>query len=143
MDRASAETTGVRWWRDLIVPAGVTLTVFDLCLLPEEHATLFTQVLARTDVPDIFTHVPSGVFQELWSAVKPYAIAGGQPEAYFELSARLAARNVKFQQTLREYDRHRQAAVEVITRYLSGVKARLDAMVSRSLEQVPRLWDRY
>ena len=142
MDRESAEKTGVRWWRDLPIPAGVTLTVFDQCLLQEDHSTLFTQVLARTDVPDIFTHVPSDLFKELWLMVKPYAVAGGKPKAYFDLSARFAARNLEFQQTLREYDRHREGALEVIDRYLSGVTVRLEAMVSRSLAQVPRLWDR-
>jgi len=142
MDRESAQLNGVRWWKDLSVPPGVTLTVFDELLLPKEYSYAFTTVLSNVLVPDIFKHVPYRALQEMWTAVKPHVLAGGTRVSYFEMLARLGKTNPEIQTALQEYERHGHEAIEVIDKYLNGLQARMDAMVSRSLEQVPRLWDR-
>ncbi len=142
MDRESAQMHGLRWWKDLPVPPGVTLTVFDELLLTKESGCAFTPILSSTQVPDIFTHVPYPAFQEMWTTIKPHVMAGGTRASYFEMLGRLGKTNPEIQTALQEYGEHRQAAVEVIDTYLNGVPARMDAMLSRSLEQVPLLWGR-
>jgi len=142
MDRESMQIHGVLWWRDLPVPPGVTLRVFDELLLPRENEYHFKQALSDTQVPDIFKHVPYPAFQELWAAVKPHILAGGTRASYLEMLARLGKVNPEIQASLQEDARYSGAGGEVIDRYLKGVPARMDAMLSRSLQQVPRLWER-
>ena len=142
LDRESIQLHGLRWWRDLPVPSGVTLRVFEEIILFGENAPAFPKTLSEAQVPDIFKHVPYSALQALWALVQPYLRAGGTRPAYLELLARMGAVNPEIQGGMQAYEQHAGEAVGVIERYLGGTEARMEAMVSRAVAQTPRLWER-
>ena len=143
MDRASIQTHGLRWWRDLPVPSGVTLRVFEEGVLFAPQAPAWPPGLAEAQVPHIFKHVSLSTFQTLWALVQPFVRVGGTPAAYLDLLARLGEVNPEIRAGVQAYEQQAGAAGAVIERYLGGVPARMDAMVARALAQTPKLWQHF
>jgi hypothetical protein len=134
-------TLGIYWWTELPVPGDVILTAFDI--LSSELYIDFPAVasaLSDVPVPDILTHVPHGVFQAMWDIAKAHVVDGSTPESYFKMLRRLGKTDAELQEVIHQHDVYWEDAVGLIQNCFGGVQPRIQAMVRRSLEVVPRLW---
>lgn len=131
---------GIASLADLPVPGDVVMTAFDV-LSSQMHVDFpaIVSVLNGVSIPNVMTHVPHDVFQAMWDIVEEHVMSGGTPESYFEMLRRLGKTSAEIQAVRQQHEAHWEDAVELIQNF-GGVQPRIQAMVQRSLETIPRLW---
>ena len=137
-------TQGLLIWTDLPVPAGVIVTAFDV--LSSEFYSDFPSVasaLSEVSVPDVLAHVSRSVFQAMWDIAQVHVLNGSTFASNLETLARLGLTTAELQAERHELEAHWERATEVIQEYLGGIHSRIEAMVTRSLQTMPRLWERF
>jgi hypothetical protein len=139
-DLESQQTHGFRWWAGLPVPGSVILTAFDVLSYELYHdPTAVAAALDSAHAPNVLTHVPVNVFQMMWRAVKEHAMDGRTAESFIELLGRLGRRATEIETTRYEHSVYWDDALDLTESFFGGVPIRVQAMVQRSLETVPRL----
>jgi hypothetical protein len=121
-------------------PADVMLTAFEV--LSNELYTDFSTVASALNdisVPDVLTHVPYAIFRATWDVAKAHVMNGGTLESYLELLRRLGKTDFEIQAVRRRHEIYWDEALELIQNRFGGVESRIQAMVERSLETMPRL----
>ena len=144
VDYNMLQDRGLLIWTDLPVPGGVTVTAFDV--LSSQYYGDFASVataLSEASVPDVLTHVSHGVFQAMWNIAQVHALSGSTFESNLQTLARLGKSEAEVQVERRQLEAHWDRAIEVIEEYLGSIPSRIDAMVARSLQIVPCLWERF
>jgi hypothetical protein len=140
-DWLTLQREGIYWWTDLPVPGNVIVTVFDV--LSKELFIDFPAVssaLRDVAVPDPFTHVPLELFQATWKVTRVHILNNSTLESFLELLRRLGKTDAQIETERRQHDRYWQDAVDLIHKGFGGVPSRVEAMVQRALDTVPRLW---
>jgi hypothetical protein len=140
-DWNTLHTTGMYLWTDLPVPGRVIVTTFDV--LSSELYTDFSALisaLSNVSVPDVLTHVPHWVFQTMWDVVKPHIMDGSIFELHIEMTRGPGKTSAGTQSVCHQHDIYWEDAVESVQRYFGGVQPRIQAMVQRSLETMPLLY---
>jgi len=133
---------GINSLADTPVPGEVFMTAFDV--LSSEMYIDFTSVASELDaasVPNVLTHVPYAIFQNMWRIVKPHVRNGRTAESYFEMIKRLGKTTDQVQAVRREHKAYWEDTVAWIAE-LGGVEPYVHNAVRRSLEVLPRLWTR-
>lgn len=135
------DTLGMRWWVDLAVPVSVIMTAFDV--LGSElygDSAAVTSALDDVSIPNVFVHVSYDAFQATWNTIKMHVMDGSTPESYLKILGRLGKTEGKIRAERRRHEAYWEDAVALVQDFFGGVQHRVQAMVGRSLETVPRLW---
>ena len=61
-------------------------------------------------------------------------------ESYFETERRLGKTSMEVEEIQHQHEIYWEDAVQLIQATFGGIQARVQAMVQRSLETMPRLW---
>lgn len=140
-DWLTLQREGINWWTDLPVPGNVIVTVFDV--LSKELFLDYVAVssaLRDVAVPDAFTHVPLELFQATWKIARVHVLGNSTLESFLELLGRLGKTDAEIEAERRQHERCWQDAADVIHTGFGGVPTRVEAMVQRALDTMPRLW---
>ena len=141
-DVETLQRLGIRWWRELAVPGDVILTAFDVLgtALYRDYAGVVS-VLGGASVPDVLAHIPHGVLEQLWSRVKAHAMDGRTVASYLQMLGGMGKTDGEVRAAELEHQVYFDDAVELVGSFFGGAQSRVDAMVARSLEVAPYLWD--
>ena len=134
---------GVLLPRDLPVPGSAIMTAFDV--LSSELFVDFSSVAAAlgdATVPDVFTHVPHDAFQATWDIVKEHLTHRSSIRSFLAMLRRLGVPDAEVQARGRTIESYWDDAVELVERSHGGVEQQIRAMVTRSLQTIPRLFER-
>jgi hypothetical protein len=124
----------------LPIPADVLLTAYSV--LSTQHygdTVAVADALQQATVPDVLTHVPHEALVRMWHIVKPCAIEGYTAASYLAMLERRGGTAVEVAEKRKQHERHMDNAIALINE-LFDVETMIQAMVDRSLEMVPRLW---
>ena len=140
-DWDTLHTQGIYLWTDLPVPGDVILTAFDV--LSSELYVDFPSVasaLRDVAVPDLWTHVPYGIFQAMWETFQAHFLDHSTLESYFETERRLGKTGAEVEELRHQHEVYWEDAVQLIQTTFGGIQSRVQAMVQHSLKTMPRLW---
>jgi hypothetical protein len=140
-DWNALHTLGISLWRDLPVPGDVLLTTFDV--LSNDLYVDFPSVssaLREATVPDVMMHVSHSSLQAMWDAVKAHVVDHSTLDSYLEMLRRLGKTGVEIREIRHKHEVYWEEAVKSVHEYFGGVQSRMEAMVRRSLEMMPRFW---
>ena len=139
----SLRSMGILAPKDLPIPAGTIMTAFDV--LSSEMYVDFSSVasaLRDASVPNVFTHVPRDAFQAMWDVARGRLIDRSSTESHLAMLRRLRVTDTEIEAERRELQTYWEDALKFIHKYLGGIHSRVLAMVQRSLQTMPRLWER-
>lgn len=134
---------GVLTSKDLLIPAGVIMTAFDV--LSSELYVDFSSVasaLRDAPVPDVFIHVPREAFQAMWDIARGHLTGRCSTESYLAMLPRLGVPDAEMQAKRQEFQTCWEGAVEFIHKHHGDIQSNIQAMVMRSLQTMPHLWER-
>lgn len=136
-------TQGIRWWVDLGVPVGVIMSAFQaLSTKLYRDPTAVSRALDGATVPEVFAHVSHDTFRSMWSAIKAPVMEGDAPDLWFGFLEGMGKDGAEMEAERRTYEERWEDAVALIDSFFGGVQPRVEAMVERSLEAMPLLFQR-
>lgn len=138
------DTLGIRWWVDLSVPVSVIMSAFEVLSseLYRDSAAV-SSALDSVSVPEVLTHVSHDVFQAMWNTIKTHAMDGSTLESWFKILGGLGKTTAEIRAERRKNGEYWEDAEALIDDFFGGVRPRVQAMVQRSLQTLPRLWERF
>ena len=134
-------TLGIRWWADLPVPGDVIVSAFDV-LSSELYIDFPTVKAALSDIsiPNVLTHVPHATFQMTWEIAQIHIMSGSTLYSALKMFKRMGKTSAEMQTVRHQHEVYWEHAVAFIQDDFGGVQPRIQAMVQRSLERMPLLY---
>ncbi len=131
---------GITSWADFPIPGDVSLTAFDF--LSRQTMTDFhmaCSALQAASIPDVFRHVPEGMFRHQWEVIREYVRHGATPESHIEMLVRAGKPEAEIEGGRRRHIDSWQAGLDFVHK-TGGVTPFLENAVWRTVEVLPALW---
>jgi hypothetical protein len=131
---------GINSWADFVIPGDVSLTTFDFMSREQlMDPPGLDAILEHLVVPDVFLHIPVGVFIRQWNIIREYVKAGGTPEAHFQMLKLAGRSDGEIQETRQRYSTHWANGIQLV-QTIGGVKPFLNDGIEHTMQVLPQLW---
>jgi hypothetical protein len=133
---------GLERWSALPVPGSVLMTAYHVLSRPLfHHFASIAEALAQAPIPHAMTHVPHEAFVHAWQTVRAHVLDGHTPDSYLLMLAQMGRGEEEVRTARAAHDAHWEAAL-ALARAQEDLESIVADAVRRSVETIPRLWDR-
>jgi hypothetical protein len=136
------DALGLERWSDLPVPGSVLMTAYHVLSRPLfRDFGAVAEAIETARIPHAMTHIPHDAFVHAWQTARAHILDGQTPNSYLRMLERMGADEAEVRAVRAAHDAHWEDAL-AFARAQEDLASIVAEAVRRSVETIPRLWDR-